>query len=94
MTSNEAQEWLRRRMGFVVAIALNSCNPYTNTFIQGCTSISLWRQGASLKLHGTFSSLGISQSETTARRLVDKLKGFHNDEIISWKAKCEVMLLS
>ncbi len=53
--------------------------------------VEFWRQRASQKLYSVGVYLGITQSANTARSKVDKFILGHDDDIVKWKRRMEVI---
>ena len=91
-TLSEAEETITRRIGLNLVMAMYTRSFHRFKIVQQCMGIELWRHGSPGKVFDTLSSMGLSQTASSARRQVDQLRGLHNEELFMWKKDIEVML--
>ncbi|XP_071478800.1 uncharacterized protein [Diadema antillarum] len=89
MTDKEAQAYLNRRLGQMVAIGLFTNRPRIFKFVQTCMGFELWRQGASTKVFRMLNYSGICLSIAAATGYVDSLTENHDEKLKEWKKTFE-----
>ncbi|XP_072171792.1 uncharacterized protein [Diadema setosum] len=92
MTDKEAQAYLNRRLGQMVAIGLFTNRPRIFKFVQTCMGFELWRQGASTKVFRMLNHSGITLCIATATAYVESLTENHDEKLKEWKKTFEVTL--